>query len=553
MNYLPMEDDEIERLIREGEGTFVAGDAVRQSMRSRLAPRASLRAHRLRVFVPTATAAVLMLTATVWMLTTNVTAPSAYAQLMEVLDQAKTSKWLHLKAKDGAREVWVAYQPYRDFMRDKNGIIDAHDSAANRALHFDPATRTLTVRADYMPDAMARPQSHFDGITTELEWYKSLGSALSLEDHDALRTISVKDPKREDRWLRMVFERSSKRLIMMECSNWVDGQPGQIEYEVKYAEAGPKDIYEFGVPLDAIVVNRVPTERLLQTRDRIDKATKAFAPMYYALVVTDNVLGEHGRRVDAESIYKRNGRFRVDIRRVSLAGNKIGTDESGRPLPLDDIQALERWVKTLWLHEVQFLDENSVWTRVQDGAKKGEPLDVVSAILSSTPSVESYTWDSGLFFIDQTSLLEDEKTAKELLIGTRHSFNGSAPRGDEVPTYPQQFKNYFNPKRDYLCEYLERVTTASGRWSDSAIERDVEIPKEADPAFSSVVTRSVVEAAQTPRGQWYAKRLIQEESTGSPPSLQSKSYIWILLDTTREPPEDLFDPDKVHPAEFVKP
>lgn len=77
--------------------------------------------------------------------------------------------------------------------------------------------------------------------------------------------------------------------------------------------------------------------------------------------------------------------------------------------------------------------------------------------------------------------------------------------------------------------------------------KDLEVSRDVKDRRSSQ-TEEVLEYAQTPQGQWYAKRILRtyEDNQGA----HSQSLKIIHLDTERDIPDEFLDPDSITPAMF---
>ena len=510
-------------------------------------------------------AAVCLVAFVAWLLLSgNGPTRSAYAALMEAVESTQKAEWLHTKGKVAGEdfELWLSLHPFRGFVR-RGDRVEGADEASQRAYEYDPAARTLTVKyMDEVPREVQEAENYLAVIMRGIERAQrehlieiSTSKELVLGRTHTVYSITKTDVRGET---RLIVDESSRRIVRME-SSVAKGPlgPGPFAIEFDYPETGPTDIYAAGVPRDAEVVDQLPSPDLLQLHQRIKEARERFAPTYHAIMYWGD-----RRRADNSYLhwvlvaYKKNGRYRIE--RYTPAVGTRAVDISP-----DDVAALEAWIATRPVREVYFGGpyESSEATSVtlnSEGNLEWEKR-FRTELMVSDKTVEHYTWSwppsrkKGL-------MLPPKDGPSGRLIGQEQNTQGLVREGDIV-VFPTRTRRYWNPRRDYVQEEVERLSDVQAPW-----QKDKDWMKDADPElikkkwlsaaskikeYRSTSTERVIEYGQTKEGQWYAKKIMKEtrRNTGS----LSPTIVVIHLDTERDIPDERLDPDSITAEMFRAP
>jgi len=529
-----------------------ASEAVGKRRRA-VMPRA------LRVAVAAATVLLVVVLAW-WLLSRSDVMPSAYAQLMEVVENSQKAQWLHARGTVSGQDVemWLSLRPFIAFVR-RGDHVEALDAEAHRQHSYDPVTNTLTIQ--YVPGTPAE--------VSQAPNFLSLVMAQLKEGHVQITTsrevaggaeyvVYTVTSVEGGQQATLTVDASTQRLVKMESQ---DPQspcgPGPFQMDFEYPASGPVDIYALGVPRNAKIVDKMPAVGILDLYQNVEKARERFAHTYYAIIYQGTPDSKGSYDLDQVTVvYKKNGKYRVERYRLYL-DEMVSTDalrQLRELAPPDDMAALEAWTKTRRVAEIYFGDAvaRSEATRIKlasDGRLDRYTADSEHLL---TDTVEKYTFSWPVSRRNAVMLGPKEGSHGEL-VGTGYTSQGLVSHGDII-YLPSSVHKFWNPRRDYACEEEEMVSDVRAPWV-----RDKDWLKDADPEkirkrwlsdapkiseYRSVRTQKVEEYGQTAGGQWYAKRIL-EESTRSTSDRSSRTVVFIHLDTTRDIPDELLDPNSV--------
>ena len=302
-----------------------------------------------------------------------------------------------------------------------------------------------------------------------------------------------------------------------------------------YPATGPQDIYALGAPKDAEVVFGAQA-KLRSVRDRVEAAQKAFPGRYFAILCTA------GRNPDVRlvyAVYKKGELYRVE--------RYLCPTESRPQSAPADMAALEASLKALHPDTVYIRDADPATRRAarpggimitlgEDGRIKAKaPCSGTSDI----ETVEGHAWPAlTMINPDVPGMLPLPARSGQfgVLDGVGFYFphQSSRPQG----RMPLVFAWFLNPERDYTLEqYVEILYSQDVSAADA--QADIAAPDIAKPTVRSVRESRISEYAQTPEGRWYPKTTVTTTYYKEMPAAIATTTI--LLDTTRDIPDDLFD------------
>ena len=502
-----------------------------------------------------------------WLLSRSEVMPSAYAELMEAVENSKAAEWVHIRMDVDGQQVegWVSFKPTRTFTKEGERV-EVVDYQAGRSWKYDPEARTITIiEMANEEDPFAGVGSYLDFMLAEFEQAKHEEGLSLVKGEEIIEgkkyiifTVRV-EAEGVSAQGRVIIDPELNRVARMERFVESEGmtKPQVIEYE--YPKTGPADIYALGVPRDARIVNMIPSQKLIDLiRGSIETARDRFAPTYYAIVYKGHI-DRDGKYnpMEVDVVHKKNGRWRVERIVPFNKGELIIWEDLRRNIPHDDMTVLEAWCKTRPLWEVYFFntldqaDAKNRGTGVRldnDGLLRKEPS---SAGAIFTP--ERYSWARRL--PPNATVLPETHGDSGPLAFVERTTQGRILGGELC--WPSRHRQYFNPSHHYVRERSELVWDANGAWQEDKdkkwlAEVDLELLKQRHHLdasdlrdYRSTRTERVLEYGQTLQGQWYARKVLLEQQSNAA-AISPSREIWIIhLDTERDIPDELFDPGSV--------
>ena len=563
----PMTEEQIAGMIRAASTAFAPPAGLKDAMRARL-PISAVPSPRPRLARAALAAAALCAVALSgwWLLTGNGTVASAEEELRRAFENSQRSEWTHMKGTVGDMEMeaWGRLEPYAAFAR-QGGKVIAADVASQRQYEYDPETRTLTVTLmpELPPEARQAP-SMLAMLMAQLEEARASGGQeleRTEEEVDGVQyTVYTITATEKGMHYRLIVDEKAQRIVRMES----DGAHGPLgsgptTMEFSYPETGPADIYELGVPRDAKVVEMLPSADLIDLRENIEAARRRFAPRYYAVIWLGQLKPDGGYKLDRLAVVRKSGdRCRVDTYVAPydpIAGHR-DSRVFGRLAP-DDVAALESWLAGRPIVNSHFGSPDGrkahVWIRLNHEGdlvrlkiRMGIPSDLI---------VEQLTWAGRIS--DDERMLPPKESESSSLLGVGSQRQGRVRRG-EIIGFPLKIERFWNPDRDYALQLREDMRDAHAPWQE-----DKDWMAEADPEllrkrwqsnapkmreYWQTHTTRVTEHGTTSAGRWYAKR-IEKETISNMQDLPRTDVIVVHLDTERDIPDEVLDPDLVQSAD----
>lgn len=538
--------------------------AIESAGRAR-APKWRLKSRAFKVALTVATAACVLAGMFWWLTTVPVSGPgpvpvprmAAYASLVEAMENSKAAEWVHMRSEMNGQEAeaWISFQPYRNFSITPDSIA-VEDHVEERRYSYDRNTNTITIDAlprgseDPMDDATNFFDAMMAGMKMMQETYgvEVTQSRELLDDwtYDVI-TVSLKGMSS-----RTIINPETQRIIRSEgvTTDEAGQQKNRVVIYFDYPESGPADIYELGVPRDATIIKTFQ-EELRALEKMVVSARKRFDPTYFAIVYNgmvgpDGVYSPSRIRI----VYKKNGRYRIERYPVRPPGESLSREDLRRRLPADDMAALEAELKTRKPSDV-LLAEPARFERTRIYLDdKGNLQKETQRFSGWLDTAEPASWPFAI--PAKGSVAEPEhlkgKVGRFGPLTAAENLSMGLTAGGKSTIPPTRTRWYFNPERDYICEEYESLVDVEAPWQDDpdwlkGLDLD-----EPGRTRRSESTRKVIEYAKTPAGRWYAKKVLsnfidhQDE--------HSQSITIVHLDTTREIPLSLFDPDRVSSDTF---
>ena len=556
----PALDDRVRKMAR-GSG---AESQPQQEQAERIRPSApgavDRRTATLRVVkMGAAIAASLVLALVSWWLLANGhrIVPSAYADLAKAVHNTKAAQWVHIRmdVEGQPAEVWISFKPNRAFKK-QGQEVELADYQARRRWKYDPAARTIAIlEMVNEEDPLGGAENLLDLMLAGFERAKeengvSLVRGEEVIDGKKYVTFTMRvEAQGVPAHGRVLVDPELKRIVRMERLVGSEGmtEPQVIEFE--YPKTGPADIYDLGVPKDAKIANLAPGWNVPKIKNAIASAEKQFAKSYYAIIANAVRRSDGTLRLGQPSVtvvHKGSGNFRVD--RYSIQLDDVP----------EDFAAFEVWTKRQPIESAYFYPPNRRQnaTRVQMGNAGKLERKKIGNVGLPHEAVERQMWHVvilGLGEDIENTILPETKGEFGQLVGVEKKRQGKVHRRSGFVQKPLHATVYFNPSRDWIIERAEIVWDADARWQK---DKDWLKRQEIDPLRRwSRSSYEVVKYAQTEDGHWYPAE-IQNESqsrrrlaSGEIRDYKSQSVILIYLDTSRNIPDSMFDPESINSPE----
>ncbi len=579
----PINSEELERRLKEVRLKTSAGlDARVKKLGERLG-RGSRGAEetvprtRRRLFVrfgkvAGAAAALVVVLAAWWLIGKHDHAlePSAYADLEEAVKNTKAAEWVHMKGTIGEQEfeAWASFQPFRVLMK-AGDIVAVADGLTGTVSAYDAASRTIRIddRAVTEDDPLQGVTSLFDAAMKEIETAKERGQAEArIEEREEIvgkrtkKVFTITDRKGDE--TRITIDPALRRVICIEHTT-AEGKR-EVELNVDYPETAPPDIYALGVPADARILDMRPPADFKELEGKVETAREAFGPSYYGIVCEARVLEDgsyQGRKISV--VYKKGTLYRIESYSYYLRprGDSEATEQLRQALSTDDIAALEAWLKTRSPRSVEFYDGTWRTTMQLDDQgrleKQKTRTGALNAKLARARPIEHKVWGEPSLLVrllppmigKSTRLLPPKQGPFGEMLGVEHTWQGWRT-GDQIVFYPGRRRQYFNPVRDYICEDSELEKNSNADWQE---DKDwlKGLPADArERNFFLRQSHKVLKYAQTSDGQWYARKILEEDQFGRRQPTQK--VIFIYVDVIRSLSDDLMHPESIDsPAIFA--
>jgi hypothetical protein len=464
---------------------------------------------------------------------------SAYAQLVEAIEQSKQAEWVRMVAVvPGSRdqiEAWQSFKPTRIGHKDPGGKCSYLEEETGKRFEYDPSTGTVKILDSFPSEWEA--ESMMDAVEKTLQGVRDSGGKVVSNNETVGGKVcvvySVRSAEDKETY-RLAVDTTQRRVVRF----WSFSNGQAVAGDFDYPASGPESIYDLGVPREAKVVDdRKLDQQTWQLVRNSARVGAAFEKSFYAATYTYEVrLSDDGTSAEGQTLrffHVKNGRLRRD--QYYLA--QYRSAEFGLQWG-ETLAGMEAWSKDKQPQQVDLpLGDKTIEYLLPYSSRNSEVTKSIgSGHIGTGIGSWAYSWmGKSLPAIDGPN---------GRLLGTRGVGSSQVFRGKESATVWQQTTIYVNPARDYLAE-REELWTASGDepWvpeSDRAALKALQAA--ADPTHVAPPrkrTTTILEYAQTSAGHWYARKKLTETE-----DLNGKvtKFITIThLDTTRAIPDDVFD------------
>lgn len=440
----------------------------------------------------------------------------AFADFDAALSKIREPEWIHYR--EGNREFWLSFQPYRQFERHPDGVW-ARDRVSDRSYRYDRTTKALTIEHIGRPDQMETLGSFAEFMRRKINSLTEEGKTISkgTEAYQGKNaTVYVVTGFRENEGGKWAVA----KYFLDPASDRVLGFEGGLGFErlywpllhipVDYPAEGPHDIYDVGVPRDAKVVDKMPPPVVLDLAAKIEAAANAEPAQFceFSVQIRESFARELKPNfgIWVEVTYAQAGRLRrdrfgertpADYEQAlsDLAAFRKNIQEGGLP-------ALESWLK---LRKP---------TQIIIGSRRSERLNIFRLDSVGRVQQEGFCWN-----VMWPVLGRPDGRPSVPLNDVTETLSGVGINGlTLVGLGNKTNKWFFAPERDYVFERTE----------------------------TKLESNQVLEYAKTDAGRWYV-----QSSLRTLPKGQGTELAINFRDDQREVDPSIFDESKVTPANLA--
>jgi hypothetical protein len=431
-----------------------------------------------------------------WLLIGEGGPTTAYAQLTRAIENSRKAQWIQAVDPNDPNYInLLSFNPIRAYGRFHDGRLQANLTDKNTQYTYIPITNTLEIT--YLaPTPMDQAGDVFEMIKIYLDQFSlSLQKKISQDSTGKKVWVfsSELNENNPDKSIHLTVDPATERIVRFRFEDAANPEY-TLDFPFTYPEKGPADIYDFGVPRDAKVVDYTPSQRMFEfNRQRTQATLAGLAPAYRTVVVSHT-----SRSQEWDEAMKGHANIHAES--------------------VND-----------WLRETQPNPVATRWFTLQDD-------DSLTGL--SPDGVEYYTW--GLYSKQQ-----------HLIFKSVEQFDGDRLTVNDYRD-PQVYLDKVNGNYPKLQTHRYDLARG-GALIESKSEHKTQFPwlhdpnwmgdppaADYDPTFHSTDHLRVLEYQQSPAGQWYATRLQRRTKHHNQP--EKVSDITIFVDFNPDPfPEGFFD------------
>jgi len=491
-----------------------------------------------------------------WLLSRSEVMPSAYAQLMEVVENSQKAEWVHMRGKIEGQEyeAWYSQRPLQIFSKTAGQIVSIDPKTQSS---YDSATGILTVQRTKLEVAtqLETGGSLFDAMVKQIESAREQAGVEVTEEEQVLagepvKVFTIRYQTSEERY---TVDPLAKRMVRFE--NLKRNGTLFAAYDIDYPDTGPADIYALGVPRGARIVDLSPPVAFNELNDKVEAARAGFAHTYYAVVYEVSVRDGFHTPFAVAVVYKKDGRYRVERYSVVKTPDAAESEQLWQKFKDGDVTSLESRLRSWQADEIEieFYDAARVTTVRTDNegnlrkhTEQAPPYSQLRLPVESNIWGQSASWVTNLLpYVGKTTrMLPPMETDDGALMGVEHVWQGYGT-AIGIDSRPGKMTQHFSPKHDYVCEISEFEEDTQADWQEDK-EWLKDVPAGAPHRDRYVhESRKVLEYAQTTQGRWYARIIRKETCYDRAGTGRFEVITLIHVDTERDIPDELFDPNSV--------
>jgi hypothetical protein len=471
--------------------------------------------------------------------------------LGDIIEAMQKQPWMHsiyLVSQGGTTqniETWINFEAKVGGFKMEPGKTQFWNFMDEEKYEFDPETNTITVEyhEDKLLTQLSSPAAAFEAM---YETLRDLGAEITTQsgEYDG-QEVQIQEAiySREGQTVTLYVEPQSKLLLATEIE--VTDPNGQVmasvEITYSYPQSGPSSIYDLGVPRDAEVINKLPSEDYSSIRKKYRQSRKSATKEYIAIVAcAERFPSDAITRIDVD--YKSGQIHRVDNHWVSRPGGEPQYKEQLG----NTFDSLFAWVVNNYEQEVGKLSIYACdgrYTRRADRRKSGDwgvqtkglagrpvLLPIGSLGMLGWPQIEA-----------NGTIIEDDYSKVNNLICIERLRQGLINPVGAV-SLPEKRIFYIDPQKDYICVRKVVEQRPDAEWQKDKNWLDGVKPEKISDGMIGV--EDITELNRAPNGHWYPKVIVVKQADFKDHgdlSWKVESTKTIYVDTNPQFPEYVFN------------
>jgi hypothetical protein len=497
------------------------------------------------------TAACAVAIATIVMLSVFLSAPpSSWALVMQAVqskpwihgtmtdvDGSRAENWLSLSRDVSARQSgkWALF----DDIRAKTRQEYRPDEGPNGTLYREPMP--LLGEFQQIKDMFVGAMRGDKLIAPASAWGEVVSQELRTVNEDQKRWTDydfvLRHLSREET-IRFVFrvDPATNLPAFIKISGLSDGptQPIEIAFDYPDENAGPRDIYDLGVPRNAKLVDRMPSQHLADVIAAINRSQEQFGP-YFAIVAHTAGASPPWEAIGVDLVWRKGTKIRIESALIRA--------EDAPKQPAEGTDMIGWWKDRLSLPHTMYTpslacDGKTVWKAERPLGPVGEnpkwKWKAISSVSSDAtnpwlhrisietlPDVISFGFPPVASSDQEVRLVEIPKDGPPGCILAERRFTREPSSAYHLAQY------WYDPSHSYL---MRKYKMSDLRAENEAASSD------------SYVSESI---ARSPKGVWYSSCIRHTVVQDEEPSV-SKTYdsvFWYFVDFNAKLPDSLFKPE----------
>jgi len=461
----------------------------------------------------------------------------AFADITEAMNNVP---WMHQASRGfsrgvtGVGEQWFGFETKIHAQKGSDGQAMFWNLKEHKKYEYDLKNHSITIDYIYEDDFPLNMSSPVLLLESMHKMLKEQGAEIitkrgvyngqdvQIQEISLSVTLQGKEHGKEHHILQLYIEPETRLLLSAQVkgtdANGKTIMDGEITFD--YPQTGPADIYDLGVPRDALIIDKLPKEDYQAIWDKY-RACRENVPDKYIAIITE--AQTHLWTYDSIRIfYKDNKRYRRESHFLRWNLNapqavKLTVDSLGK-----SFEALLKWAK-----------QNNDVSHSVGKFRNDQPV---------TGSLKQECWPS---IGAKGKVIQDDYARENNLICIERLQQGSVYNG--IVSLPGRFLYYLDPEKDYICRRKVTEWRPNAPWQeDKDWLADVEPEKIRDGSISDMEITEFIEA---PNGHWYPKVIvikqtgIRKDYKDSPLKVSTIKTVYLRIDP--EFPEGIFDVDRL--------